>query len=181
MHGTSAIHDIPSYAIFKTAIGWCGLVMAESKLHRVFIGYDRRQQLRQHIRKACGDDSGVNHSFAMEMIIQKVRRYCSGEKVSLSTVPMDWSSLTEFQQKVLLAAAQIPYGSIETYGGLARMIGYPLSARAVGNALGKNPFPLFIPCHRVVKGDGSIGGFSGIAGIPLKKKLLRLEGIRMVW
>jgi methylated-DNA-[protein]-cysteine S-methyltransferase len=111
----------------------------------------------------------------MKAIIQKLKRYCSGEKVSLGDVPRDWSSLTAFQQKVLRAAAQIPYGSVDTYGGLARTIGSPQSARAVGNALAENPFPLLIPCHRVVKGDGSIGGFSAPSGIKLKERLVRLE------
>jgi methylated-DNA-[protein]-cysteine S-methyltransferase len=89
---------------------------------------------------------------------------------------MDWSSLTPFEQKVLRAAARIPYGSVATYGGLARKIGSPRSARAVGNALGRNPFPLIIPCHRIIKGDGSIGGFSAANGIKLKRMILFLEG-----
>jgi len=112
------------------------------------------------------------------MIIQKLRHYCSGQKVSLSRVPMDWSSLTPFERKVLRAAARIPYGSVVTYGGLARKIGSPRSARAVGNALAKNPFPLFVPCHRIIKGDGSIGGFSARKGIILKKRLLNMERLQ---
>ncbi len=93
----------------------------------------------------------------------------------MSRVPMDWSSLTPFQRKVLRAAARIPSGSVDTYGGLARKIGAPRSARAVGNALGRNPFPLLIPCHRIIKDDGSIGGFSAPRGIKLKSTLLIME------
>jgi len=175
MSGKGTLHDSLSYGVFKTAIGWCGAVMAQRKLRRLFIGYAGPHQLKKNIRDAFGDDIGLNNSVAMRIIIQKLKRGCSGEKVSLSDVPMDWSSLTEFQQKVLRAAAQIPYGSVDTYGGLARKIGSPRSARAVGNALAQNPFPLLIPCHRIVKGDGSIGGFSASAGVKLKKKLLSLE------
>jgi len=181
MNGNDRIDDLLSCAVFKTAFGWCGLVMARGKVRSFYIGYASPRQLKRHIRNAFGNDICFKHSAAMKMIIQKLRSYCSGKKVSLSRVPMDWSSLTPFQQKVLRAAARIPYGSVDTYGGLARKIGSPRSARAVGNALGRNPFPLFIPCHRIIKGDGRIGGFSGIAGVPLKKKLLRLEGISMVW
>ena len=180
MNSKAAIHDKLSCAVFKTAIGWCGLVMAQRKVRRLFIGYDRPPQLKQHIRDAFGDDIGLNHSVAMRIIIQKFKRCCSGGKVSLSDVPMDWSSLTEFQQKVLRAAAQIPYGSVDTYGGLARKIGSPRSARAVGNALAQNPFPLLIPCHRIIKGDGSIGGFSAGDGISLKNKLLNMEMLKRI-
>jgi len=175
MNGTRGIHTIQSYTVFRTSIGWCGIVMAQRKVHRLFIGYARLHQLKRHIRDAFGDDIGLNCSGTISMVIKKLQRFCCGEKVSLSDVPMDWSSLTEFQQRVLRAAAQIPYGSVDTYGGLARKIGSARSARAVGNALARNPFPLLIPCHRVVKGDGRIGGFSAGDGIRLKNKLLSIE------
>ena len=80
---------------------------------------------------------------------------------------------TDFQQKVWKAIAQIPWGKLKTYSEIAQEIGRPSSVRAVANACGKNPLPLFIPCHRVVA-KGGWGGFNG--GINLKKKLLRLEG-----
>jgi methylated-DNA-[protein]-cysteine S-methyltransferase len=180
MNAKDRIDDLRSCAVFKTAIGWCGLVMARGKVRRLYIGYASPRQLKRHIRNAFGDDICFKHSTAMKMIIQKLRSCCAGKKVSLSSVPLDWSSLTPFQQKVLRAAARIPCGSVATYGGLARKIGSPRGARAVGNALGRNPFPLLIPCHRVIKGDGGIGGFSGVAGVPLKKKLLGLEGVCLV-
>src|SRR5512139_2740183 len=75
------IHAVPSYAVFKTAIGWCGLVMAERKLRRVFIGYNRPHWLKRHIRDIFGNDIGLNCSVAMRMIVQKLKRCCSGEKV----------------------------------------------------------------------------------------------------
>ncbi|HUT83474.1 MAG TPA: MGMT family protein [Thermodesulfobacteriota bacterium] len=71
----------------------------------------------------------------------------------------------------------IPYGAVKTYGEIAEAIGTPGAFRAVGSALGRNPLPLFIPCHRVIRGDGELGGFSGPDGIVMKARLLRLEGI----
>ncbi len=180
MNAKDRIHDLRSCAVFKTAIGWCGLVMAREKVRGFFIGYSSPHQLRQHIRDAFTEDMRLKRSADMQLIISTLKRYCSEKKVSLSGVPLDWSPLTPFQQKVLRAAARIPYGRVDTYGGLARKIGSPRGARAVGNALGRNPFPLLIPCHRVIKGDGGIGGFSGVAGVPLKKKLLGLEGVCLV-
>jgi methylated-DNA-[protein]-cysteine S-methyltransferase len=175
MSGKNRVYNSVSCAVFKTSIGWCGLVMAQGKVRRLYIGYAAPRELKQHIRNAFGDYRQFNRPAGMRTIIQKLKRYCSGKRVSLSGVPMDWSSLTAFQQKVLRAAAGIPPGSVDTYAGLARKIGYPRGARAVGNALGSNPFPLLIPCHRIIRTDGSIGGFSARAGVSLKKSLLRSE------
>lgn len=84
---------------------------------------------------------------------------------------------TEFQKKVWTAISKIPRGKTITYKELATKIGRPLAVRAVGNAVGSNPHPIIIPCHRVVKTDGSLGGYSGKGGIKTKIKLLKSEGI----
>ncbi len=81
-----------------------------------------------------------------------------------------------FYQAVWKACAEIPAGQVRTYGWIARRIGRPNAARAVGQALGKNPFAPTIPCHRVVGADGRMTGYSGTGGIETKKKLLRREG-----
>ncbi len=165
----------PSFTVFKTAIGWCGMVMKGRNVKRLFIGYSRQHQIKRHLKEAFRDAMEVHPSREMRAIIKRLERYCSGENVALGSVPVDWSSLTAFQKKVLKAAAQIPYGSVDTYGGLARKIGIPCGARAVGSALAQNPFPLFIPCHRIIRGDGSISGFSAAGGTGLKRRLLKME------
>jgi len=81
-----------------------------------------------------------------------------------------------FKRRVLRKAGQIPRGRIMTYGGLAKSLGVPAGARAVGNAMAGNPFPLVIPCHRVIRGNGSLGGFGG--GLTMKRALLEMEGVR---
>ena len=92
----------------------------------------------------------------------------------LETAAME--QLTPFRQAVLRATARIPRGTVATYGGLARSLGREKAARAVGNALAANPFPLIVPCHRVIRSDGTVGGFTG--GEETKRRLLELEGIR---
>ena len=82
---------------------------------------------------------------------------------------------TDFQISVWKEIAKIPYGETRTYKDLANAIGKPNSSRAVANACGKNPYPLTIPCHRVIRTDGKLGGYSGEGGIKTKKKLLRQE------
>ena len=83
---------------------------------------------------------------------------------------------TKFQIKVWNAISNIPKGQVKTYKELARLIKKPKATRAVANACGKNPYPIKIPCHRVIRSDGSLGGYSGRGGISAKKNLLKKEG-----
>ncbi|MGY8645070.1 MAG: methylated-DNA--[protein]-cysteine S-methyltransferase [Candidatus Poseidoniales archaeon] len=84
---------------------------------------------------------------------------------------------TEFQIKVWLELKKIPYGEVRTYKQIAEIIGHPKSSRAVANACGRNPFAPTIPCHRVVRSDGGLGGYSGVGGVATKMKLLIDEGV----
>ena len=162
-----------TYSLFPTSIGWCALLTAQRGLLRLYVGYAKRNQLLHHIFD--GVTSRIKKVPATGLVIDKIKRYCSGENISFAGCEMDWSSLSPFQQKVLKAARKIPYGTVETYGSLARKIGCPRGSRAVGNALAQNPFPLVIPCHRIIRGDGKSGGFSAGGGVVLKNKLLQME------
>jgi O-6-methylguanine DNA methyltransferase len=84
---------------------------------------------------------------------------------------------TQFQLRVWQALCDIPFGAVRNYGDIARAIGQPLAARAVGQANGRNPLPIVVPCHRVIASDGSIGGYSG--GLEIKHRLLALEGVEL--
>ena len=86
---------------------------------------------------------------------------------------------TAFQLKVWTYLRKIPRGRVKTYSQVAKAIGKPLAARAVANAIGKNPYATKIPCHRVIRSDGSLGGYSGKGGVKLKRFLLKKEGIRL--
>jgi methylated-DNA-[protein]-cysteine S-methyltransferase len=101
--------------------------------------------------------------------------YLEGNRVTFTLDMLDFSCVTSFQEKVLRREHRIPYGRVSTYGSLAKKVGSPGAARAVGNALAKNPFPLIIPCHRAVRGDRTLGGFQG--GLNLKRALLEMEGV----
>ncbi len=102
----------------------------------------------------------------------QLRRYAAGKLVRWS-VPLDLSSGTGFQQEVWRVLLTIPRGETRSYGWVAKKIGRPHAARAVGAACGANPLPVIVPCHRVIAGDGSIGGFGG--GLSMKRRLLALE------
>lgn len=105
----------------------------------------------------------------------KIRDFLNGHSVQFSTEEIDMCSCSSFQRQVLCKAWQIPRGQVQSYGHLARAIRIPKGARAVGAALSRNPFPLLIPCHRIVRATGEIGGFG--SGVKLKKLLLQREGI----
>lgn len=111
---------------------------------------------------------------AMQTAVNQIRSYLKGARQTIE-LPIDWSVLSPFQLAVLQVTCQIPYGSVTTYGAIARQIGKPHAARAVGQALSHNPLPLAIPCHRVLAADGSLRGYSGIRGIKTKQALLELE------
>lgn len=98
--------------------------------------------------------------------------YFSGSRRAFD-LPIDWSLVHGFAVGVLRATAQVPFGSVTTYGGVARSAGSPRAARAAGNALGSNPIPILVPCHRVLHADGSLGGYTG--GLERKRFLLTLE------
>lgn len=87
---------------------------------------------------------------------------------------------TQFQKSVWRELVKIPRGSVITYAELARRIGRPNAVRAVANAVGKNPCAPDVPCHRVIRSDGTLGGYSGMGGIETKKKILRAEGVTLV-
>jgi O-6-methylguanine DNA methyltransferase len=112
---------------------------------------------------------------ALAPYAEQLQAYFAGERTGFD-VPLDLSRLTPFQLSVLQAARRIPAGSVWTYGQVARSIGKPKASRAVGQALGRNPVPIVIPCHRVVASDGSLGGYSGGGGLDSKRWLLHLEG-----
>ncbi len=99
--------------------------------------------------------------------------YFAGTRRSFD-LPIDWSLVRGFAVEVLHATAEVPFGHVTTYGSVARAAGSPRAARAAGNALGSNPIPIVVPCHRVVHADGGLGGYSG--GLDRKRFLLALEG-----
>ncbi|MEU3954479.1 methylated-DNA--[protein]-cysteine S-methyltransferase [Streptomyces achromogenes] len=107
--------------------------------------------------------------------IRQLRAYFAGERHGFD-LPLDWSLSSGFNRQVLRELASgVPYGSVVGYGDLAGRVGQPGGAQAVGVAMGSNPLPVVVPCHRVVESDGGIGGFGG--GLETKRKLLALEGV----
>jgi methylated-DNA-[protein]-cysteine S-methyltransferase len=108
----------------------------------------------------------------LDPVRRELEKYFEG-KLQDFEVPLDWSLTGDFARRVLRRTARIPYGSVASYGDVAAGVGTPRGARAVGNALGSNPIPVVVPCHRVVRTGGAIGGYGG--GLSRKRFLLALE------
>jgi methylated-DNA-[protein]-cysteine S-methyltransferase len=110
----------------------------------------------------------------LDAVRRELDLYFAGELTRFD-VPIDWSLARGFRAEALAVCARIPYGSTRTYLAIAAEAGNPRAVRAVGSAMGTNPVPLIVPCHRVLRTDGGLGGYRG--GLPLKERLLQLEGV----
>jgi len=160
------------HIVFKTSFGWCGLIKGKKGLKKIFLPERTKNELLTKIRAYDPLLKFSEKGFNKE--IKAITDYFEGKIKCLSFV-LDFSGSTKFQRMVWSETAKIPYGETRSYQFIAEIIGKKKSARAVGNALGKNPFPVVIPCHRVVKKDGSPGGFTASGGIGLKEEMLELE------
>ena len=113
----------------------------------------------------------------VERLLADARRYFAGERVDFADVKLDLTGVSSFHRKIYEAALRVGWGETTTYGALAKAAGFPDAARAVGQAMGRNPIPLIIPCHRVLASGGKPGGFSAYGGTATKDRMLALEGV----
>ncbi len=123
---------------------------------------------------APGEAGASRH--LLDRVVHQLDEYFGGERSSFD-VPLDLSGIPDFTRHVLDATVEIPFGKLDTYRGIATRIGRPGATRAVGNALNRNPIALIVPCHRIIRSDGSAGGYGG--GLDIKFKLLDLEGVHL--
>ena len=166
-----------SYVLVPSDFGALGIVWlaaeAVVKVQRVFL--PTPQAAARDSLELMFPGARLHACPALIELGEQVQRFLAGDAVrfDLSIVALDRCS--EFQRSVLLAEHQIPRGWVSTYGRIARRLGVPGGARAVGGALSHNPFPIIVPCHRAIRSDGHLGGFQG--GLEMKVALLRLEGV----
>jgi len=164
------------YTVFCAALGWCGIVKGRAGVVRVLLPEPRRDMLEDRIHTLFPFCRLSENSFLRETAA--LMSYFSGNETRFSFA-RDVSRATPFQQEVWAATGTIPYGQVRTYGWVAEKIKKPGACRAVGSALARNPLPIIIPCHRIIRKNGRMGGFSAVTGTALKEKLLILEGINI--
>lgn len=161
--------------LLKTRFGWCGIVFEGNTVQEIVLpAPDKRRVLARMGECGYAPQEQLKQTMPIKRFMKNLRRYFNGEKVDFRN-RIDLRDYSAFERAVYKALMAIPYGQVRTYQWVAKRAGNPGASRAVGNALAKNPLPIIIPCHRVIKSDGSLGYFSAIGGTELKKKLLKLE------
>jgi len=164
------------YALFESAIGRCGIAWSEQGLLRVQLP-EATEEKTLH-RLATGDELiAARRPPRIARAIERLVRHLKGDLQDFADLPLDVSGLAPFRRRVYEAARKVPAGRTMTYGELASRIGTPDAARAVGQALGANPFAIVVPCHRILAANGRMGGFSAHGGVGTKARLLGIEGV----
>lgn len=159
------------HATFNTPLGLCAIAWNDAGLTRFLLPDPERP---------AGAATPAEPPSWVAQVIGRVQRHLAGEPQDFADVAYDFTRVSDFVRSVLQATLEVKPGRTVTYGDLADVIGLPASsARAIGSALGTNPWPLLIPCHRIIAATGRMTGFSGPGGVGTKVKLLALEGAQL--
>jgi methylated-DNA-[protein]-cysteine S-methyltransferase len=164
------------FALFDTAIGACGIAWGPAGIVGLQLPEpSERAGLARLARRFPGLDRAAPPP-AIAAAARRIAAFLAGGDDDFADLPLDMAGTGAFERGVYREARAIPAGSTSTYGAIAASLGDPLQARAVGQALGRNPWPIVVPCHRVTGADGKMGGFSAPGGRRTKLKLLEIEG-----
>jgi methylated-DNA-[protein]-cysteine S-methyltransferase len=165
-----------SFAIFDTAIGRCGIAWGEHGIIAVQLPMSSEEKTRARIRQRYGDIAEAPPTAEVKHAIDGIVELLAGKPNDLSDVALDLDGVPEFNRGVYDIARTIPPGKTMTYGDIAKRLGGVELSRDVGQALGRNPCPIVVPCHRVLAAGGKPGGFSANGGVATKLKMLAIEG-----
>ena len=160
-----------SLILFDTCLGWMGIISSSLGIKKIIVPKKSKGEVLIQVKDRYTLVNEIDFAIISDLP-QRLRHYFTGETMNFPD-KLDLRETTFFQQRVWKATQTITYGRTKSYVQVASQLGHNKAARAIGQALSKNPLPIIIPCHRVISSDGSLGGFS--AGLDLKKYLLRLE------
>jgi methylated-DNA-[protein]-cysteine S-methyltransferase len=162
-----------AYTVEDSPVG--PLLLASTKRGLVELGYEADKQLDFMLERLAAKVSPrvLEAPGKLDPVRRELEEYFEGKRLDFD-IPLDWSLTKGFTQRVLRATAKVPYGEVSTYRQVATKAGNERAVRAAGNALGANPIPIVVPCHRILRTGGSLGGYGG--GVSRKEFLLRLEG-----
>ena len=163
------------WALFDTAIGRCGIAWSARGILRLQLPERDDAATTARLTRGMEGAAASEAPGPVRMAQASIRRLLDGERTDLCDVALDLEAEPEFNRRVYAATRAIPPGETCSYGEIARALGEPGAARAVGHALGLNPVAILIPCHRVLAADGSLHGFSAAGGLLTKQRLLEIE------
>jgi len=167
--------SIDGFALFETPIGPCGIAWGPRGIVGVQLPEGSAARTRARLERRFVESQEATPPPRFRAVQREIVALLCGEARDLSHIGLDMQGLPAFRRRVYEAARAIPPGATCSYGELARRIDSPAAARAVGQALGHNPFAIIVPCHRVVAANGRIGGFSADGGVTMKQRLLAIE------
>ena len=159
------------YTLYSSPLGLTGIAGSEKGLVKIVLQLPDESHFTHHLKNSFQCECLKNPAF-FKIVVKQLDLYFSGDLKNFNC-KLDLSRGTSFQQKVWRQLTAIPFGKTQSYRTLAKAIGQPRAFRAVGNANGKNPLPIIVPCHRVIRENGDLGGYTG--GLHLKRFLLDLE------
>jgi methylated-DNA-[protein]-cysteine S-methyltransferase len=170
------------FALFETAIGTCGVAWGMDGVVGLILPETSRRVAADRLARMGPGllEAAPPLPPPIDRLIRDIRGLLDGARIDLGPVTIDLSRVPEFDRRVYEVARAIPPGRTLTYGDVATRLGDSGLARAVGQALGRNPFPIVIPCHRVVAAGGEIGGFSAAGGAATKRRMLAIESAQGV-
>ncbi len=166
-------------SVFDTRIGACAIAWCERTITGIQLPESSPRKTIVKLLSRVGDVPKASPPQWVKKVIRQIQQHLRGKLFDFSQVAVALDTLPPFTRRVYQAARRISSGKIATYGQLAASSGSPGAARAVGNALAHNPFPLIVPCHRVLAANGQLGGFSAFGGLKTKALLLNIEGVKL--
>lgn len=167
------------YCMFDTAIGAVGVAWSADGITRLQLPEAGRAATERRLRGRSASTAESRPPPQIARAIGAVQKYMKGDQIDFSGIKLDLAGVGAFHRSIYEALCRVGWGTTTTYGALARQAGDPGAARAVGQAMGRNPVPVIIPCHRVLASGGKPGGFSAFGGAITKQRLLALEGVHL--
>jgi methylated-DNA-[protein]-cysteine S-methyltransferase len=165
------------FALFDTPIGTCAVAWSGRGIAGLQLPEPTPEATRARVKRRWPD--AVEAAFVpagVQRALDRVQGLLAGDAVDLADIPLDLDAAPDFHRRVYDVARTIPPGRTMTYGEIAKRLGTPHESREVGQALGKNPVAIIVPCHRVLGADGKMGGFSANGGVSTKRRMLEIEG-----
>lgn len=164
------------FTVFDTAIGACGLAWRGDVVVASSLPSGGASAVRAYLTRRFPDAVAGTPGPPVRAAVDGIVALLAGSRVDLGSVPLDFTGVPEFNRRAYEIARTVPPGKTVTYGDIAHRMGLPGSAQAVGQAMGHNPFPPIVPCHRVLAAGGKDGGFSARGGVKTKRRMLVIEG-----
>ncbi|MGQ2901808.1 methylated-DNA--[protein]-cysteine S-methyltransferase [Neoaquamicrobium sediminum] len=177
------MNEAPSqhHLVFETELGFIAIAWSQTGLTHLALpegSYEAAEHRAARWSTGAAGKAEEAPAFVGEAVAL-IRRYATGEAIDFSALPLDLTGIDPFRRAIYAAALKLAQGEVTTYGELADRAGFPKMARETGAALGRNPLPLVVPCHRILAAGGKIGGFSAPGGTVTKERLLSHEGVQL--